>query len=124
MKLKIDYTVKTGAYLGTEIDDTWWKRYKKDKMFARGNGKFWYDESAFCFLRYLTKEPIKILWNSITDFKIGKWHAGKWSAGYPILKIFWLKDNLMLSSGFLVAKSKADVEKVIQEIRSKIKKSN
>ena len=29
---------RVGAYLGTELDETWWKRYRKDGFFARGNG--------------------------------------------------------------------------------------
>jgi hypothetical protein len=116
MKLKIDLTEKTGAYLGTEINEKWWKRYTKDKMLARGNGKFWFDEDAFYFHRYLIIEPIKIYFKNIKEFKIGSWHAGKWPAGYPILKIIWLKDGLNLSSGFLVSKEKSEVEKLISKL--------
>jgi hypothetical protein len=57
---------RRGHYLGTENDETWWKRYKKDGFFARGNGVYWLDAEAFCFLRHLTKHPIKIPVNKIS----------------------------------------------------------
>ena len=118
MQLKLDINEKTGLYLGTEINEKWWKRYKKDKMFARGNGEYWYDNESFYFLRYLTKKPIKIPLKSITEFKIGKWHSGKWCLGYPILKIIWIKDGLKLSSGFLLSKNIDDIEKIISELKA------
>ena len=77
MKFKLDINEKTGLYLGTEIDEKWWKRYTKDKMFARGNGKYSYDNEGFYFLRYLTKLPITIPFKNVTEFKIGKWHSGR-----------------------------------------------
>ena len=40
---------KAGHYFGTEIDDKWWKRYKKGKMLARGKGFYWYDKKKFIF---------------------------------------------------------------------------
>ncbi len=67
---------RVGLYLGTEIDETWWKRYRKDKLFARGNGRYWFDKSEFCFHRFLTKEPIKIPYNKITNITLGTWHSG------------------------------------------------
>jgi len=120
MKLKLDINEKTGLYLGTEIDEKWWKRYTKDKLLSRGNGKYWDDNETFYFLRYLTKEPITIPFKSITEFKIGNWHSGKWCFGYPVLKITWLKDGLKLSSGFLISKNNEDVEKMISELKNKI----
>jgi hypothetical protein len=29
-----------GIYFGTEINEKWWKRYTKDKLFMRGNGTY------------------------------------------------------------------------------------
>jgi hypothetical protein len=87
VKLKLNIKEKTGLYLGTEIDKKWWKRYTKDKLFARGNGKYWHDNQAFYFLRYLTREPITIPFRNIKEFKIGNWHSGKWLFGNPVLKI-------------------------------------
>lgn len=87
MKLGLDTSEKTGLYLGTEIDEKWWKRYREHKLFARGNGKYWDDGKAFYFLRYIAKEPIAIPFKDITEFRIGKWHSGNWCFGYPVLKI-------------------------------------
>mgnify|MGYP001567496802 CR=1 FL=1 len=33
--------MKKGNYLGTEIDEKWWKRYRSPGFFARGSGEFW-----------------------------------------------------------------------------------
>lgn len=121
MKFKLDINEKTGLYLGTEIDEKWWKRYRKDTLLVRGNGKYWDDDKAFYFLRYLTEEPIVIPFKNIIEFKIGKWHSGKWCFGHPILKIVWLKDGLKLSSGFLMSKKNDDIKKIISELTNKIK---
>ncbi|MBI4846252.1 MAG: hypothetical protein HY810_07255 [Candidatus Omnitrophica bacterium] len=120
MQLKLDINEKTGLYLGTEIDEKWWKRYTKNKLLARGNGKYWYDDKAFYFLRYLTTEPITISLKDIKEFKFGNWHSGRWCFEYPILKIIWLKDGLKLSSGFLISKNNADIEKIITELKNKL----
>ena len=117
MKLAFDPKEKTGHYLGTEIDEKWWKRYKKSPFFARGNGTYHYDDKAFYFLKYLTNEPLSIPLNRIVDFKIGKWHAGRWGAGMPVLKIIWENDDLRLSSGFLLSKNREDIEKIIAELK-------
>lgn len=107
-----------GLYLGTEINEKWWKRYAKDKFLSRGNGEFWRDENGFYFLRYLSKEPIFIPCGSILEIKTGKWHSGKWALGNLILKIIWRKDGLRLSSGFLVSKNKEEVIKLKQELEN------
>ncbi len=121
MKLKLDIKEKTGLYLGTEIDEKWWKRYTKDKLLARGNGKYWYDDQAFHFLRYLTKEPISIPFKFIKEFKIGKWHSGKWCFGYPVLKIIWFKNDLKLCSGFLISQNNDELVNFISELQKQIK---
>ena len=120
MTFRLDINEKTGLYLGTEIDEKWWKRYKKHKLLARGNGKYWGDDQGFYFLRHLTQEPILIPLKNITKFKIGKWHSGRWCFGYPILKIIWSKDKQKLSSGFLLSKNKDDIKKIIAELNDKI----
>jgi hypothetical protein len=98
-----------GHYLGTEINEKWYRRYTKDGLLARGNGEYWLDEQGFYFLRYLTKEPIFIPFDKIIEIKIGKWHSGRWAYGIPILKIIWQKDSQKLSSGFIVSKHKEDI---------------
>jgi hypothetical protein len=97
-----------GLYLGTEINEKWWKRYKKDKMFARGNGEYWFKADGLYFHRYLTKMPIFIPFSSMLEIKLGKWHAGQWGMGVPILKVIWKKDELNLCSGFMVSKRRED----------------
>jgi hypothetical protein len=101
----------SGLYLGTEIvGRKLWKRYLKDKLFARGNGKYWFDGSGFYFLRYLTTTPIYIPFREIIQIQLGTKHAGRWALGNLIVKIMWRKDNLTLSSGFLVSKKRKDVK--------------
>ena len=107
-----------GHYLGTVIDAKWWKRYKKDKLFARGNGKYWYDETTFYFMRYLTKQPIQIPLNRIVGLEIGKSHAGRWVFREIVLKIIWEKDGMSLSSGFIVAKDKPGTEAVMRVLNN------
>ena len=106
-----------GHYLGTVIDEKWWKRYKKDKLFARGNGKYWFDETTFYFLRYLTKQPIQIPLRKIIRFEIGKSHAGRWLFRQIVLKIIWEKDGALLSSGFIVARDQQETEKLMAALK-------
>lgn len=112
---------KAGAYLGTEIDATWWKRYRKDGFFARGNGEYWLEEGGFYFRRYLTKKVMVIPYNDIGEVKAGTWHAGQWRMGRPILKIVWLKDGLRLSSGFVVSRSFDETMHMKRELEDRIR---
>lgn len=107
---------KKSHYLGTEIDEKWWKRYRRDKFFARGSGLYWLDENGLCFRRYLTKRPICIPFERIERIKLGKWHAGRWCGGLLVLKILWHKDGQTLGSGFLVSKSRIDAENLKAEL--------
>jgi hypothetical protein len=91
-----------GAYLGTEIDERWWKRYRKDGFFARGNGEYWLENDGLYFRRYLTKKPLFVPYHKVQELRLGKWHAGQWRMGKPILKIIWAKEDLRLSSGFVI----------------------
>jgi len=50
---------KKGAYLGTEIDEKWWKGYSKDGLLARGNGKYGFEDDCFFFLDTLQKSLLK-----------------------------------------------------------------
>ena len=109
-----------GSYIGTVIDDKWWKRYLKDKLFARGNGEYWYDENAFYFRRYLTHSPIKIPFDKVSEIKTGKTHAGQWQMGAPIIKLYWEKRGIQLSSGFLVSRKPAITESVIADLKERI----
>jgi hypothetical protein len=82
---------KKGLYLGTEVvGKRWFKRYLKDKLFARGNGVYW------------TK------------------HAGRWAMGNLIVKIIWRKHELTLSSGFFVSKKGEDAMILRAELERRI----
>lgn len=107
---------KVGHYFGTEIDEKWWKRYRKEKMFARGTGTYWYDQEAFYFLRYLTKTPIKIPFENVVGLKTGRWHAGQWGTGRAVIKIVWERNGLKLSSGFIVSKDKKETQRLMAEL--------
>jgi hypothetical protein len=109
---------RKGHYSGTEIDEKWWTRYRKDHMFARGAGEYWYDGDSFYFRRYLTKSPIAIKFSAIKAIKTGNWHAGRWAGGRQIVKILWEKEGINLSSGFILSESGIDTEDIMRELRS------
>jgi len=94
---------KPGSYLGTEIDEKWWRRYREDGFFARGNGEWWVDGDALYFRRLMTRTPLVIPFDKVAEVKIGTWHAGRWILGRPIFKILWSRKGLRLSSGFYLA---------------------
>ena len=67
----------------------------------RGLGKYWTDERGFVFRRLLMQREIVIPFATMRAVKIGRWHAGTWGAGQPIVKIVWESDGRRLSSGIL-----------------------
>lgn len=101
-------TKRPGAYLGTEIDQKWWRRYRKEGFFMRGNGTYWFDDKGLYFLRYLTREPLFISFGDMREARLGTWHAGKWTPRQTILKILWERGSLPLSSGFVTARSREE----------------
>jgi hypothetical protein len=111
---------RRGHYLGTEIDEKWWKRYAKEGLFARGNGEYWFDDEAFYFLRYLTRDPIVITFNKVSDLKVGTWHCGRWAWGNPIVRFFWSHQGQSLSSGFILSYEKAEVQRLVDEIGQRV----
>jgi hypothetical protein len=111
---------RRGHYLGTELDQKWWKRYRQENFFIRGNGTFWIDNQVFFFQRSLSKTPIQIPFYKMFDFKIGHWHCGRWSLGQPIIKIFWKEKGEVLTSGFVLTKTQAEAETLISIFRQLI----
>ena len=101
----MDTVQSKGHYLGTEIDASWWRRYKKDNYFMRGTGVYWLDDENLYFLRHLTEEPITIPFSKLQKITMGSWHAGKWT-GRPIVKVHWTNEGKELCSGFAVSKNK------------------
>ena len=109
-----------GHYLGTEIDEKWWKRYRHDHLFARGVGDYWFDDDGFRFRRYLTKEPMVFPYRQMLALKTGYWHGGRWGGGRLIIKIIWTRDGARLSSGFLLSKHEHVVNDIIALLRRRI----
>ena len=108
--------LKPGHYLGTEIDEKWWSRYRKDGLFARGNGDYWIANNCFYFKRYLTKTDIVIPLNEVREIKTGEWHAGRWAGGATVLKLIWIKRSMRISSGFVVSKNTAETNRLVETI--------
>ncbi len=109
---------RPGHYMGTEIDGKWWKRYRKEGFFARGSGRYWYDRQAFYFLRRLTRRPLEIPLRQVVAFETGRWQAGQWGGGRPVLKIVWIQEGLRLSSGFLLSKDSDELERIVADLEA------
>lgn len=101
-----------GAYLGTEINGKWWRRFRKAGFFARGNGEYWLDDTGLFFHRLLTRDPLHIPLEAMDSLKIGKWHGGRWLLGHPVLKVLWSFQGERLSSGFSIHGGQSMVEHV------------
>mgnify|MGYP003667421016 CR=1 FL=1 len=111
----------TGGYIGTEIDEKWWRRYKENGFFMRGNGEGELTENGLSFRRYLTKDPLIIPYKNITGITFGKWHAGKWLAGKPVLKLHWTAegDARKLCAGFYFKLSENQLQRLVETIKKK-----
>jgi hypothetical protein len=107
---------RQGHYLGTEVEGRWWRRYTQAPFFSRGNGTYWYDERAFYFCRYLTRTPLELLLERIQEIRVGRWHAGRWAWGAPIVKLVWVNDGMSLISGFVLSRSESLTRQVIEAL--------
>ena len=114
----------SGSCLGTEPDERWWKRYKQGGFFARGNGEYWFGEETLCFRRYLTKKPLRIPYAAIERVELGMTHAGKWLLGQPIVKIIWLSNDHVLSSGIAIPGGKQESERFVQQLKTHLLESD
>jgi hypothetical protein len=111
---------RSGHYLGTEINVKWWKRYAGEGFFARGNCEYWCDDEAFHFLRYLSREPIKIPFDKVARLRIGTWHCGRWAWGKPIVKIYWQQQGESLCSGFTLAGGEDEARGLLNSIGERL----
>jgi hypothetical protein len=109
-----------GYYVGTAIEGKWWRRYTKAPFFARGNGEYWYDEESFCFQRHLIQEPIVIPFQIVSAVEVGRWHCGRWVWGTPIVKLIWKKDGHLLSSGFVLSRSKSRAMQILEDLHRRL----
>ena len=107
---------RKGHYLGTEMNGKWWHRYTREGFFARGKGEYWYDDTAFHFLRYLTQEPIVIPFQKVDDMMVGTWHCGRWVWGKPIVKILWRHEGVSLSSGFVLSYDEDEMQRILDDV--------
>jgi hypothetical protein len=107
---------RPGHYLGTEIGASWWRRYRADGFFARGNGELWLDEAGLWFSRFLTSDPLRIPFGSILRVKVGTTHAGRWILGRPIVKVLWEAEGLQLCSGFVVSTNAGVTQAFVNEL--------
>lgn len=115
---------RRGHYLGTEIDEKWWRGYWRDGLLARGVGDYWIGDSAFFFRRYLTRAPMMIPFEDVRDVKLGTWHAGRWAGGAQVVKIVWEKAGHRLSSGFVLSRDARETLALVEGIRNGKDRSN
>ena len=109
---------RRGHYLGTEIDEKWWRRETADKILARGNGEGWIEDGSLRFLRLLTRDPIVIPLRDVVAVKTGRWHAGRWAAGAPVVKLIWHRGGRRLSSGFVFSSDPAETRALVAALRA------
>jgi hypothetical protein len=112
---------RRGHYLGTEIDENWRKRYRKDGFFARGVGRFWLDDEGFYFHKYLTRKPIVIPLMDVQEVKLGTWHSGRKCPEDSVVKILWKKEGTLLSSGVRV-RARLDAMNLKSELEARMKR--
>lgn len=69
------------------------------------------DTTGIRFRRKLTQDPMVIAWNEISAAGLGKWQAGRWAMGHPLLRVDFARDGRALCAGFLLSR---DWEKMVQ----------
>ena len=99
-----------GYYFGTTIGNRFWRRYKDNNFFTRGDGEIWLTKPVLYFRRYFTMNPIEIPTKAIFKITMGHGHAGKLSMA-PTVKVHWIKDGETIVSGFLISK---DINELIR----------
>ena len=96
---------KRGHYLGTEVDEVWYRRDRRRGYFARGNGEYWVSGGTLYFRRFLTRRPLTIPLRQVTEIKLGSWHAGRWALHPSVIKLLWEREGARLSSGFVLTRT-------------------
>ncbi len=107
-------------YLGTEVDHRWWKRYRGEGCFIRGNGHCWVEEDAFCFSRIMLKGVLRIPVHCISGVTVGKWHGGTWFAGRPVIKIEWSNENESVLTTGIGLRDRETAQALIDELVSRL----
>lgn len=96
------------------------EKISRERLFLRGNGKYWIDDNGFNFQRYLTKTTLLVPFKKIIGIKEGKWHSGKWVGNLLILKILWSENNTNLSSGFVITRNSVEFHTIINDLQVRI----
>jgi len=109
-----------GHYLGTELNEKWWRRCRHHGLLARGIGEYWFEDNALFFRRFLMAEPIVIHFRDVTGVRVGKWHAGRWAGGAQVVKVVWNKAGDRLSSGFVMSRQKSETSALVARLRDAI----
>ncbi len=112
-----------GSYLGTEINQSWWRRYKDNGFFARGAGEYWFDQTGFCFQLLLTRTQLCIPYEQIVQIRRDTWHAGTWRLGRPIVKVIWERGDMLLSSGFIVGRDEESTQPFVDELAGRLQRA-
>jgi len=107
---------RSGYYYGTEVNGAWWRRAHGDALFARGNGEYWHDDEALYFLRSLTSKPLAIPFEKVMRLAMGRWHAGRWGMGWPVIKVHWRRGEQELSSGFSLTRDPEEARRLLREL--------
>lgn len=108
---------RPGHYLGTVVDGRWWKRWRRDGLFARGNGEWWMEGRVLCFRRLWTRTPIRIELGRVVAVETGAWHAGKWAGGRTVIKLVWEDEGSRLTAGFVLAADRQEVLDLAKRFR-------
>lgn len=109
-----------GHYVGTTIGDTWYRRYREDGFLARGLGRYWCEDGALFFRRFLVRTPVVIPLHLVTDVYVTNRHAGRRVRSPRIIVLVWENDGEELRSGFVFCSSQSDVPAAAAWIEEKI----
>jgi len=71
---------------------------------------------VFYFQRYLTQVPLELDLGRLEEIRVGRWHAGRWAWGMPIVKLIWVNDGLLLVSGFVLSRSESRTRQVMEAL--------
>jgi hypothetical protein len=106
--------------MGTELDEKWYRRYKKKGFFARGLGDWWIENNIFRFHRIMLKKDLEIPLARVRAIELGRWHGGQWAGRKRVLKFIWEHEGRRLSSGFVLTRSSADAARLREKLERQI----
>lgn len=104
---------RSGQYLGTKIEDKWWRRYTKGGFFTRGKGKYWIKDGSLFFQHHAGQMPIRLPLCNLIEIEVRPSQA--W--GVSVLKLVWLKDGNRLSSSFALTGATDETPTLLTSLR-------